>query len=368
MNEKLNKLRNTRKSIIADYSSKPILNTALENISDEIQHVIVSEIISENADTKSFILIPNKDAGTKRLFPFKPGEYISVFASIHDKILSRPYFISSSINDLEKNFYRITIKRENDGIVSNYFHDNIKVGDLLEITLPTGDFSYSTISDEKNILALACDKGIIPFISLANSIKNDISLTVFYSVKEASDIIFKKEIEKINAKKKNVHFVITLTEEENSLYQNGEISALMIEPYKKEFNTVLMCGKNDFYKSMNKVLNDLQIAKKNVHYEILDVDYKTKIKEEYLLKIISRNKEITIPCYSNETLLRAMEESGIKAPSRCQVGECGFCRSILVSGKIKMVGGKMLQAENNYDYIHPCISYPESDIVIKLDI
>ena len=75
-----------------------------------------------------------------------------------------------------------------------------------------------------------------------------------------------------------------------------------------------------------------------------------------------------VECKSNETLLTAMERGGINAPSMCRVGVCGYCRSILVSGKIKTVGEKQVSTLSEHDYIHPCVSYPESNLVIKLDI
>ena len=64
----------------------------------------------------------------------------------------------------------------------------------------------------------------------------------------------------------------------------------------------------------------------------------------------------------------ALEKASIKAPSFCRVGVCGYCRSILLEGKIKMIGGGLKKAEMDNDYIHPCITYPESDIVLRLDI
>jgi ferredoxin len=63
-----------------------------------------------------------------------------------------------------------------------------------------------------------------------------------------------------------------------------------------------------------------------------------------------------------------MEQAGIKAPSSCRVGVCGFCRSVLLEGKIKMIGSNMNKAVLDNDYIHPCVTYPESDIVLRLDI
>ncbi len=50
------------------------------------------------------------------------------------------------------------------------------------------------------------------------------------------------------------------------------------------------------------------------------------------------------------------------------IDTCGYCKSILLEGKVKMIDNYLKRAESNNDYIHPCIAYPESNIVLRLDI
>ena len=129
-----------------------------------------------------------------------------------------------------------------------------------------------------------------------------------------------------------------------------------------------MCGPKEIYKTMNEILSEFNIPKKSVHYESFFVEYKPSEVAEYDLKVIMKNDFVITKCRSDETLLVSMERAGIKAPSMCRVGICGFCRSILLDGKIKMIGNNMKKAETLNDYFHPCVTYPESDIVIRLDI
>lgn len=374
MEEKIAKMKKERLSIINEYPAKVPINTVIDNVSDaydNIQHVIVKEIIDETLDTKSFILAANPSKGTTELKSFVPGMYLSVKVKIGDEYTTRAYTISSSPYFVNKNLYRITIKRLNGGKVSNFLLDNIHVGSELEVSYPAGDFGYNKVRDEKNIIAIAGGSGITPFMSLAEAIMDgyeDCDLTCFYSVKTYDDIIFKKKIEEINKKSKKVKIIVTLTRDEKKGYLSGHINKEMIEPYIKEFNTVLMCGPKDLYRSMNEILSEFDIPKKCVHFENYYMEYTPQEVEEYDLKVILKNDFILAKCASNETLLVAMEKAGINAPSLCRVGECGYCRSILLEGKIKMIGNNLKKAEANNDYIHPCITYPESDIVLRLDI
>lgn len=367
MNDKLEILKKERKSIINSYSPKSFINTELEkkySLIEDYQHVIVKEIVEECENVKSFFVAPVDSTLRKELLPFVSGQYINVALEINDKTITQVYWLSSSESKAKNGIYRITIENNLDDTVSNYFYNEIKVDDKLSVSHPTGDFCYNPNRDENNVIAIANKIGISPILSLAESILDglyQVNLTVFYIVKTEKNIIFKEEISTINEKCKNIHFVI-INEE------NSHINAEIIKPYMKEFNTVLLSGSKTLYKSMNEVLSELNISKKNVHYEPTLVEYHSDIKEDFNLKIISRDKEFNIPCHSDETLIKSMEKEGIKAPVLCHVGECGFCRSILVEGKVKIVGGKLLDAEIKNDYIHPCITYPESDIIIKLDI
>lgn len=374
MENSIEKVRNIRKNIINEYSGRTISKTNIDNMTSDISEfrsAYIKEIYEEAPDVKSFVFVPNKNKGLNNLEPFKAGQYISLMVTTQNITTTRAYSLSSSPSDALKGYYRITIKRVENGRVSNYMLDEAKIGDEVYISKPAGNFGYLKVRDEKNVIGIAGGSGITPFMALAKAINEgieDCDLTVFYSVKTYEDIIFKKEIEEINKKSKRVKFIITLTREGKEGFLNGHINKEMIEPYIKEFNTILMCGPKAIYKAMNEILLDFNIPRKAVHYENFFSDYKPDEVKTFKLRILTKGEVKVIECKSDETLLVSMENAGIKAPSLCRVGECGFCRSILIDGKIKMIGGTQPKALSENDYIHPCITYPESDVVLKLDI
>ena len=78
--------------------------------------------------------------------------------------------------------------------------------------------------------------------------------------------------------------------------------------------------------------------------------------------------EYKIKAAAEEPVLVAIERAGIKAPSRCRSGECGWCRSRLLSGTVYIPEENELRrwADVKYGYIHPCSSFPTSDLVIEV--
>ena len=81
-----------------------------------------------------------------------------------------------------------------------------------------------------------------------------------------------------------------------------------------------------------------------------------------------RDQVYTVAALENETLLTAMERAGLKAPSRCKSGSCGFCHSRLISGEYHVNKEHEYRrlADLKFGYIHPCCTYPESDMEIDV--
>lgn len=102
------------------------------------------------------------------------------------------------------------------------------------------------------------------------------------------------------------------------------------------------------------------------------VEEKTEIPlpKVYNIKVFSKDDEYNIICAQNETILSALENNNIKAKSRCKSGVCGYCRTLLLWGTVSIEDGHdhRRQADIKFNYIHPCCTYPTSDITIKIDI
>ncbi|MCR2044756.1 2Fe-2S iron-sulfur cluster-binding protein [Anaerosalibacter massiliensis] len=75
-----------------------------------------------------------------------------------------------------------------------------------------------------------------------------------------------------------------------------------------------------------------------------------------------------MPAKANETVLVTLERAGIEAPSHCKSGECGYCRSKLISGDvyIRKDNDSRRIVDKKYGYIHPCVSYPISDLELTI--
>ncbi|ATB38294.1 nitric oxide dioxygenase [Cystobacter fuscus] len=112
----------------------------------------------ESAEIISFYLAP-ADGGP--LMDFVPGQYIGMRLVIDGVEMRRNYSLSAVPNGES---YRISVKREPNGKVSNHLHDRVGVGDSLELFPPAGEFTLSPST--KPLVLISGGVGITPTLAM----------------------------------------------------------------------------------------------------------------------------------------------------------------------------------------------------------
>ena len=344
------------------------------------QHVKIAKV-TDHGDAKSYLLIADKEKGTEKLAYFRASQYVSVELNIDGALVNKPYTIRSNPADAlgAGSSYTLTIKLTNPAYASKHILDSWKEGDSLSISGPLGDFYYQELRDAKHVVALAGGSGITPFYSMAAAIVDgieDFDMTILYGSRSSDGILLKEEIEDLAERSKGrVKVVHILSHEEKEGYEHGFITAELIKKYAPEGDySVFMCGPKAMYDFEDGEMAKLGLPKRRVRKEMSgdylgvekNPDYQAPQEQEFKLTVDIRGQKQTVACKAGESLLWAMERAGIAAPSRCRSGECGWCHSRLVSGKYfcpKEADGRRL-ADEKFGWIHPCCTFPLSDMEI----
>ena len=330
--------------------------------------------IKEAKDAKIFTL------SAERCAYFTAGQYLSVSVNINGKIYSRPYSILSSPKEALKGIYEIAVKRVEGGLVSNYIIDNLKAGDTLEVSDPTGNFTYEPLRDAGHIIAIAGGSGITPFVSLARAISEgseDFALTILYGSRKEESVLLKSELDDICKKTHKVKVVYVLSDEIKEGFEYGFINAGLIAKYAPdEKYSVFLCGPQAMISFVDSELTTLGLEQKyirhEVHGEVADPrvyeGYPENVPDTVKITVLVKGEKTEIVASSKNTVLRILEENGINPPSRCRGGECGFCHSKLLSGKVFIPEerDRRWQADEKLGFVHPCCSYPLSDLEIQV--
>ena len=342
------------------------------------QDVVIADIRQNGADAKTIVF---KTPDGSRLALYRAGQYVSVSVPIGDTVTTRSYSLCSSPELAKKGEYHITVKRDDAGFVSPYIQDNWKVGQAVTISGPQGHLYYEPLRDAKKVIALAGGSGITPFMGMAYAIRDgheDFDLTIIFGSRTAEGIVYKKELDEVCAACDKVHVVHVLSDEEKEGYEHGFITAELIKKYAGEGEySIFMCGPQAMYNFLDGEIAKLGLRRKFVRREMFGAikdpwnqpGYPAEAKgKTFKLKVIKYGEEFDVEASADEPLLVAIERAGISAPSRCRSGECGWCRSKLVSGKVfipEKTDGRRA-ADVDYNYVHPCASFPLSDIVIEV--
>ena len=410
-------LKENREKIINRTSTSPINNEYIvdriaKSIHPSHQTLMIKNIIEVNPNIKIFYFC-NADGGS--LATFRPGQYITLLFQFDNKFVSRAYSLSSSPNDAINNVYRISVSRVNNGVVSNYMLDKLDIGDTVESLSPSGNFFPSTIRDKKQLVGIARGYGISPLLSIAKSIEDkslDKDITIFYEVNSENEFIYKDELNRLANTNDNIKVIFI-----NKENAKNRITVGMIKSFVTAKFTVFACGSLEFYDEIKNELSVLNLGIKDLRFEsspiieeniadsieaptivdIVDEKHKKKRKykkddeseeetveenievkdnnvteelpKQYNIKVFSNNEEYNVTCFENQTILSALELSNVRVRSKCRCGECGYCRSLLLWGTIRVKEGMehRRKADIKFNYIHPCCSYPTSDITIKID-
>lgn len=169
-------------------------------------HVV--DVIAQTLDTKTFRLVLVE----KSFAEFQPGQFITVAPLIDGKKHHRCYSISSSC--MNRDYIEITVKRQARGLVSNYFNDTVRVGDVIRLNKPQGKFKLD-LKKENNLLLVASGSGITPLMSMVRSLLDLNSrrrIVLLYGSRTEGDIIFYGELLEMQAEFPNFSMLVFLSQ------------------------------------------------------------------------------------------------------------------------------------------------------------
>lgn len=347
------------------------------------QYLKVADVKVMSEDCKTYTLVPNAEKGTTALAYFGAGKYLTVFETINGMPVTRAYSISSSPKDSLEGKYTLTIKLVEGGLVSRYIFDTWEVGTEVEVSAPSGNFEYQPLRDAKTVICVAGGSGITPFVSMANAIADgdeDFNLVLLYGSRNYDNILFREELAALEEKCDKIKVVHVLSDEKNEVEgtEKGFITAELIKKYAPENEpySVFLCGPVQMYSFVDKELEKLALPRKLVRHEMFgefhnpstEADYPAGIPEKVKITVTVQDVTKTVEGLSNDSVMQTLEKNGISVPARCRSGECGFCHSHLISGEVYVP--KHLEYRRLADYkfgcIHPCCSFPLTDLVIEV--
>lgn len=240
----------------------------------ELRKMQVVEIRRESEDVRAFVLEPIDGTAPP---PFKPGQYVSVSVKFEDGTVQlRQYSLSDAPNSRS---LRISVKREQGdashprGRVSNWIHNNVRVGSIILVTHPFGDFTPDT-SSAAPIVLLSAGVGITPMISVLNHIaRSEPSRQVVFAhaAREEAYHAHSKDVAQAKTMMSNLDVVTfyentSATEREEVRVGRMDISKLPKWSYEEA--QVYLCGPVEFMQTQWRALIEAGVPPTRLHREV----------------------------------------------------------------------------------------------------
>lgn len=319
---------------------------------------------------------------------YRPGQFITLLLPDGDNKLRRSYSMSSSpYTDAS---LAITVKRIPAGFASNLLLDQLKVGDIIEVVQPLGNFFPQQKDDQvRQVVFIGAGSGITPLFSILKSVlmvepESDVFLV--YGCRDEKSTIFREKIDALQQKYKNRFHVVYSLSMPSSDWK-GEVGRLNktrllkilgdFEDLKAKEAEYFLCGPEGLMEESQRALAIMgipvnQIRKESFASPILTDEVET-VDDDSLqartIKLIYEGTTHELEVKPHETVLEAAMNMDIDLPYSCQAGRCTACMGRCTSGKIAMDEEDVLtEAELAEGFILTCVSHPMSDdVVIEVD-
>ncbi|MCA9047131.1 MAG: NO-inducible flavohemoprotein [Planctomycetaceae bacterium] len=241
---------------------------------------VVDRKVAENDIVTSFYLKPADD---EPLPDYLPGQYITVNID-HPTTPTSPR--NYSLSDRPgTGYYRISVKREPspadgapDGLISNYLHDEVHVGETLDVGPPCGEFTIDpSTANGRPIVFLAGGIGITPLLSMARSLAEAKATTPIYFLQAARNSrvhALADEVRSLSANGGNVHTKVLYDAPLSNDLQSGKcdgegfVTAELLREWTPFADAEFyLCGPSPFMASVVATLQELGVDESRVRYE-----------------------------------------------------------------------------------------------------
>ncbi len=212
---------------------------------------------------------------------FIPGQFIMLDVLLRNEgsftildgknALQRRSFSISSSPTLSPFCFELTVKKEQEGFVSDFLTSHVKVGEEFSISGPYGKF---TLSDTmSHVIMLGAGSGIAPLRSMIHYIiDKDLPTEVdlFYSNKTREDIAHEAELLRLSKTHDSIHVHFTLTRESEKHWRGliGRINFTMISKVITPASYFYLCGSPQMVKDLRLQLLSGGIEEKRVKMEM----------------------------------------------------------------------------------------------------
>lgn len=320
------------------------------------------------ADGQALSIQLQKPEGWEQVV-WEAGAYLSVRFTIDHVDYVRQYSLTSDANHSQT--MNITVKRVDQGLISNHINNYVKAGNLVTlIGLPQNDGGFVANDTALPPIFIAGGVGITPIISLIEkhvSENPDQPATLLYFNRNPQSVIFEFKLKELAKRSQlKIYFICDELAHESAGMIEGRLSANLLQALLGDVTAYnyFVCSPPIVIQLAKQYLTQLGVPAEQFHHESFttpEIKRAVSDGQQYTISLRKSNRQIVID--STVTLLEATEKAGLSLPSGCKRGLCKACVCTKTSGQTQM-NDKISSLENSS--ITLCNSFAKSDIVLDI--
>ncbi len=217
---------------------------------------------------------------------FRSGQYLNIAFPVHgegQEPVDRNYSICSAPTGPWT--FNITVKREEQGLVSPWVHRHVRPGTVLEMLGPIGAFHLPDAERRARFPFLAAGAGITPIISMVRTIHalpGQADVVVLYHGAEPGGFGFAKELEYIAAVDERITVYYSLGDRSvpgDWEWMLGRLTCHMIEQVAPDANGrhVYACGPEGYLNNAAQLLLEVGVDDTSIHMEFFSGGRQTRL-------------------------------------------------------------------------------------------
>jgi phthalate 4,5-dioxygenase reductase component len=323
------------------------LPRSIESQTAPMMNLRVRRKVTIAKDVTLFELVHSEGA---ELPAFTAGAHIAVTTP---NGLLRRYSLSNAPTELDR--YVIAVKRDDAGEGGSIsLVDNVHVGDTLQVAPPENYFPLA--ENAEHHLLIAGGIGITPILSMARDLyARGAHFRVVYCSRHPESTAFLDELAKPElAERVCVHH--SYGDPARSFDLRSLLSSVQAGTH------VYCCGPRRLMQAVRDLTS--QWPASTVHFEDFGTSEHPQDNDGAKAFTVRLAKSgITVEVSKNMTILGALRSHGMPAPSSCESGTCGSCRTRLLAGEADHRDFVLDEDEQNEE-IMICVSRARSDELV----
>jgi ferredoxin-NADP reductase len=213
----------------------------------------IAEVVDETSEARTLVFdVPGWPG-------HEAGQHVDVRLTAEDGyVAERSYSIASSPEDRR---LALTVERIDDGEVSPYLTQELRVGDTIELRGPIGGFFTWKVEDGGPLLLVGGGSGVVPLMAMLRhhrERRSELDARLLLSARTLESMLFRAELDTLE--RVRVHYTLTRAHPDGWDGFERRVDAAMLTavgPPPSERPHVYVCGPTPFVETVADLLVSL---------------------------------------------------------------------------------------------------------------